>query len=159
MVQAVVSFERGDKFACANAMTRISKQLGLVTGVYFRQLHDKLVKRIAWLSSVQGFFAWSAGHYDDNGELIRDDGLSGNQVLLFIAMDAFLGIETYLDEKHSKASVPIKQRKVAEAFRRHSFRHRLEELGDDDVEARIHNTFGDIVKQLRVSQLSLRPSP
>lgn len=99
IVMASISWARNDKAACANYVSRIDLSMRNVLNKYFDTMHDGKIPRTVWLSRVQGFFAWGVGSKDENGEWVKFDGLSGNQVLLFQAMDAFLGLEPYLSER------------------------------------------------------------
>jgi hypothetical protein len=150
MVLAIISFAHGDKSGCLKHVTNITVQLRPLLSSYYDHLHDKSVARSVWLSHVQGFFAWGIGHVDgESQEWIQFDGLSGNQVLLFQALDAFLGLEPYLSRQVQERNVPKMQRTLCEAFRKHSFRDQLD--GPlDGIEAKIAQEFTEIVKRLRV---------
>ncbi len=152
MVQAIVSHARNDKAACLKHVAGITAQLRLVLGSYFDNMHDQHIARTVWLQHVQGFYAWGVGHFDaQGGEWVKFDGLSGNQVLLFQAVDAFLGIEQYLSERDQERNVPARQRAFCKALAKHSFRHMLSELSNDSYDLKIINEFREIVKRLRVS--------
>jgi hypothetical protein len=97
MVLATVAFDKVDTSACAHHVARIASQLKNVLGAYLDQTHEHIVAHSVWLPHVQGFYAWGVGHYnEEKQEWVKYDGLSGNQVLLFQALDAFLGIDRYL---------------------------------------------------------------
>jgi hypothetical protein len=115
-------------------------------------LHDTIVARSVWLSRIQGFYAWGIGHYDEGTQdWDKFDGLSGNQVLLFHALDAFLGIEQYLSPRDQERNVPKRQREFCHALRRHSFRAILIETPHDADVVEILRNFDEILKRLRVS--------
>ncbi|KAK3356582.1 hypothetical protein B0T25DRAFT_537007 [Lasiosphaeria hispida] len=148
IVRATISFARGDKSACLNHIQGITSQLRPLLSSYYDRVHDAKIARSAWLSHVQGFFAWGAGYEDESsGEWEKFDGLSGNQVLLFQALDAFLGLEVYLPKQVLLRNVPQLQREFCEAVGRHTFRH---QLGNEGVEGRIKAEFTEIVKRLRL---------
>ena len=155
MVQAVISYENDDRAACAGHVANITAQLRPLLGAYYDRLHDKVIARSAWLSHVQGFFAWGAGYEDElTGEWVKFDGLSGNQVLLFQALDAFLGLPPYLSREDKLRNVPARQRQFCDVMEKYSFRRHLEEpttakevTGDD---AALLEEFGKILKHLRV---------
>ena len=65
-----------------------------------------------------------------NGEFIKYDGLSGNHVLFFQALDAFLGIDPYLTEENSVRYIPINQRHLSRTLKEHCFRNKLKEPHD-----------------------------
>ncbi|KAI0019189.1 hypothetical protein F4780DRAFT_793684 [Xylariomycetidae sp. FL0641] len=96
MVLATVAFAREEKSACLFHMTRITSQLRPLLSSYYDRLHHEKIALSVWLSHVQGFFAWGVGHLGvTSQEWEKFDGLSGNQVLLFQALDAFLGLEPW----------------------------------------------------------------
>ncbi|KAI8313857.1 hypothetical protein K4K61_006483 [Colletotrichum sp. SAR11_59] len=98
------------------------------------------------------FFAWSAGNKEQPD--VRFNGLSGNQVLLFQALDAFLGLEPYLSEEDLERSVPVRQRALGKAFRKHSFRDQLSP--ENKLHVRIAEEMEDVVKRLRVFRAAHR---
>src|SRR6185369_9816882 len=110
---------------------QIAAGLRPVLGAYYDRVHDKTIARNVWLSHVQGFFAWGMGKEDAaTGEWIKFDGLSGNQVMLFQAVDAFLGLGLYLSEETRHGNVPRLQREFCDAISRASFRR---VLGDSEI--------------------------
>lgn len=152
MIRAVVAFTSGDKTTCATYMSRITKQLRPLLSSYYERVHDPVIAQSAWLSHVQGFFAWGAGYHDEAaGKFVLFDGLSGNQVLLFQALDAFLGLDAYLPEETKLRNMPAKQRELTRVLEKHSFRAKLEAEKDRE-DAVIEKEFDAIVKRLRVSQ-------
>jgi hypothetical protein len=152
MVHAIVAFAEGDKGACARHVASITSQLRLVLGSYMDNLHDMIVARSVWLSRIQGFYAWGIGHYDEGTQdWDKFDGLSGNQVLLFQALDAFLAIEQYLSPRDQERNVSKRQREFCHALRRHSFRAILIETPHDADVVEILRNFDEILKRLRVS--------
>jgi hypothetical protein len=153
MIRAIIAFARSDKAACANHVSRIAKQLRPLLSSYYDRMHNGVVAHSAFLSYVQGFYAWSAGYVDEaTGELIKFDGLSGNQIVIFQALDAFCGLPRYLDEEISERSIPARQRKLVEVLEKHSFRAKLLSSREDSEIAR---EFGDIIRRLRVCALDL----
>lgn len=156
MALASLSWARDDKAACAGYVARMDARLRDVLGTYFHTMHNGRIPRAAWLSRVQGFFAWGVGFRDErsaSGAWVKFDGLSGNQVLLFQALDAFLGLEPYLSERDQERNVPARQRKLREAFEKHSFRRHLSSSDEDDQ--RILQEMDHLIKRLRVSDLYL----
>lgn len=152
MIFAVIAYARGEMGACATHMESIAAQLRNVLQSYYDRMHDQKIARSVWLPHVQGFFAWGVGHIDEaSGEWIRFDGLSGNQVLLFQALDAFLGIEPYLSLRDRERNVPARQRALCSIFEKHSFRRQLIDAPQDGDTDRIRIQFEEILKRLRVS--------
>ena len=123
----------------------INTQLRLPFKVYYDTLVDSKIPRSLWLSYVQGFQGWAAGEIID-GKYVEYDGLSGNQLLLFQVVDAFIGLDRYLNEENMHRYIPLSQRKLTISLRQHSFRHKAKEEGDSEIEAEMLK----IVKQLRV---------
>lgn len=152
MILAILSFSREDKASCARHMARITTQLRPLLSSYYDSMHDKKIAQSAWLSHVQGFYAWGVGYFDDiSREWVKFDGLSGNQVLLFQALDAFIGIEPYLSIRDQERNMPIRQRVFCRSLEKHSFRTKLSGNPNDGAEAEIAREFEEIIKRLRVS--------
>jgi hypothetical protein len=151
MTKAIIAFARGQKSACARHVASMEVQMRIVLGTYFNNLHDKIILKSVWLSHIQGFYAWETGYYDEEADAWKSfDGLSGNQVLLFQALDAFLGIEQYLTPLDQERNVPKRQRKLCEALRKYSFRGTVSMMSDDENEVDIVRSFNGILKQLKV---------
>ncbi|KAK4174626.1 hypothetical protein QBC36DRAFT_388820 [Triangularia setosa] len=148
IVESIVAHARGDKVASLEHVRDIKDQLRPLLSSYYDRVHDAKIAKSVWLSRVQGFYAWGVGHQNStNGEWEKFDGLSGNQVLLFQALDAFLGLEAYLPKLIQERNVPRLQRRFCEVVKKHGFR---DELGDEGVDGKIKREFEDIVKRLRV---------
>lgn len=149
MIRALIAFETGKKAACFDHLDRIQTQLRSALSIYYDRLHDQKVARSVWVSQVQGFLGWAAGCKDEQtGEIVKFDGLSGNQMLLFQALDAFLGMESYLSAEDLERNVSLRQRKFCRVLRKHSIRERLD---SEDNAADILDGFDKIVKRLMVS--------
>jgi hypothetical protein len=82
-----------------------------------------------------------------DGEFVKFDGLSGNHVLVFQAIDAFLGLDQYLSEENMVRYIPVNQRKFCMALKKSCFRHCLEDEMDDIL---LKKEFSKIVKHMRV---------
>lgn len=151
MIRAIIAFARSDKAACANHVSRIAKQMRPLLSSYYDRLHNSVVAHSIWQSHVQGFHAWSAGYIDEaTGDLIRFDGLSGNQVVIFQALDAFCGMGKYMDEETRERNISARQRKLVEVLEKHSFRTKLLSSREDSD---IAQEFENIIKRLRVCAL------
>jgi len=156
IVKAIISFTGGDKVTCLEHVQGITSQLRPLLSSYYERVHDAKIARSVWLSRVQGFQAWGAGYQNKTtGEWVKFDGLSGNQVLLFQVLDAFLGLEAYLPQEVQEMNVPALQREFCAAVGKHAFRHIL---GEEGVEGQIKVEIGEIVKRLRVCSHSLLPT-
>ena len=156
MVSAIIAHARGDGTRCLAHVRAMTAQLRPLLSSYYDRVHDGKIARSVWLSRVQGFYAWAAGHQDDaTGEWEKFDGLSGNQVLLFQALDAFLGYAPYLPRQVLDRNVSARQRDFCAAVARHSFRRQL--APGDGVEGAILSEMLEIVKRLRVRFSPLDP--
>ncbi|KAK7712259.1 hypothetical protein SLS63_012436 [Diaporthe eres] len=105
--------------------------------VFYENLHEQKISKSVWLSYIQGFQGWGVGRLID-GEFVKYDGLSGNHVLVFQALDAFLGIEQYLTEENMLRYIPRNQRELCYAFRQHNIRQKLQTDNKDDEEIKQH---------------------
>ncbi|GAB1314527.1 hypothetical protein MFIFM68171_04737 [Madurella fahalii] len=93
-----------------------------------------------------------SGNSEGKEEWVKFNGLSGNQVLLFQVLDAFLGLPAYLDEENRRRNVPERQRMFVTAVLRYSFRGRL----GKEVEERIACEMREIAKRLRLFRTAHR---
>ena len=144
MITAVLAFEHDDRASCLQSLQNVSLRLRSILKSYFDNMTDARVSRTLWMSYVQGFQAWVAGQMID-GKYVEYDGLSGNHVLFFQVLDAFLGFDRYLSDVDFVRYIPARQRNLCTVFRKHSFRHRLESERDAAMMEVIEN----IVNQLR----------
>lgn len=81
-----------------------------------------------------------------NGEYVKYDGLSGNHVLFFQALDAFLGMDRYLSDENMERYIPVRQRELCLVFKKYSFVG--EARGKEQRE--IEGEFAKMVSQLKV---------
>ncbi|KAL9114487.1 MAG: hypothetical protein Q9227_001568 [Pyrenula ochraceoflavens] len=132
MIRAVIAFQENNRLLSLKYLKNISSHLRNILQVYFDGMTDSRVSRKVWMSYVQGFQAWAAGKMV-NGEYVEYDGLSGNHVLFFQALDAFLGLDRYLTDEDSIRYIPARQRDLSIAFRKHSFRHQLKAGRDAEL--------------------------
>ena len=145
MVGAVMSFERNDQTPCVEHLENITFRLRHLLKVFYENLKESRVSHSVWLSYVQGFQGWGVGRMID-GEFIKYDGLSGNHVLFFQALDAFLGMDRYLTDENMLRYIPVNQREFCIALKKHSFHNNT----GKDSDARIQDELNKIVNQLRV---------
>ena len=148
MICAIMAFEEKDQSLCAQHLDNINQRLRRLLLVFFDGLTDSRVSRSVWLSYIQGFQGWGVGRMVD-GEFIKYDGLSGNHVLFFQALDAFLGMERYLTDENMNRYIPVNQRNLCLSLKKHSFRLRVKNEGNSYLEEKV----GSIVKQLKVRLL------
>lgn len=144
MVRAIMCFEDDDKVSCLNHLENITFRLRHLLRVFYENLTESRVSQSVWLSYVQGFQGWGIGKIVD-GEFIKYDGLSGNHVLFFQALDAFLGMDRYLTDENMTRYIPVNQRELCIALKKHSFRNKLKEDSDMTIETEV----GKIVNHMR----------
>ncbi|KAH7093374.1 hypothetical protein FB567DRAFT_624654 [Paraphoma chrysanthemicola] len=89
MVHAVASFREDDKNACLKHLETVSSHLRILLQLFYKIIAHAHVPQSVWLSHTQGFQGWGVGRMIDGG-FVKFDGLSGNHVLVFQAIDAFL---------------------------------------------------------------------
>lgn len=130
---------------CLKYLESIGFRLRRLLRLFFENLIESRVSHSVWLSYVQGFQAWGVGRIV-NGEVVKYDGLSGNQVLIFRALDAFLDMGSYLSDEQSNRYIPVNQRKICHSLRKHSFRKSAQANGYIKIEY----GFKNIVNHLRV---------
>lgn len=145
MVRAIICFEEKDEVSCVNHLGEITSRLRHLLQVFYQNLIESRVSHSVWLSYVQGFQGWGISKMVD-GKLIKYDGLSGNHVLFFQALDAFLGMERYLTDENMDRYIPANQRKFCLALKKYSFRNQLEKYNDKMIEDEVKK----IVNHLKV---------
>lgn len=143
MMHAVYCFEKNDKASCVKHLENITYRLRNLLLIFYENLTESRVSHSVWLSYIQGFQGWGIGKMID-GEFVKYDGLSGNHVLFFQVLDAFLGMDRYLTDENMIRYIPVNQRKLCLAFKKHSFRNKKQE------DTRIDDKFEKIVKHLKV---------
>lgn len=148
MVLASVAFKEERKEGCLHHVKNIAHQIRELLPIFYDNMKDSRISRTVWLSYVQGFQGWGVGSIV-NGASEKHDGLSGNQLLFFQAVDAFLGLGRYLPDENMERYVPVNQRQLCLAIKKHSIRDRL---GDGDV--LLKDEFAKIVNHMRVSHSS-----
>ena len=145
MVCAIICFGENNKVSCKKHLENITSRLRQLLLIFYQNLTASRVSHAVWLSHVQGFQGWGVGRMVD-GEFLKYDGLSGNHVLFFQALDAFLGMDRYLTDENMIRYIPINQRKLCIALKKHSFRNKLDEASDMKIEEEIKK----IVQHLKV---------
>lgn len=128
MVQSILTFEV-NKSACVSHLRNVTWRLRDLLLIFYENMRESRISKSVWLSRVQGFQGWGVGRMID-GEFVKYDGLSGNHVLFFQALDAFLGLDRYLTDENMNRYIPATQRKLCLAFKRHSFRTKVDGLTD-----------------------------
>jgi hypothetical protein len=149
MVEAIVAFEENRKADSLRRLQQLKPKLDKIYQVFYDGLVDAKVSRKVWLSYCQGFQGWGVGRVID-GRHVKYDGLSGNHVLIFQAIDAFFGMERYLIDENMIRYIPVRQREFTSVLRRHSIRAQIEKGEDEEIRVEI----GKLVQAMRVSSLS-----
>ncbi|KAE8149661.1 hypothetical protein BDV25DRAFT_155887 [Aspergillus avenaceus] len=145
MIRAVVCFEENDTVSCLTHLQNITFRVRTLLKVFYDGLTASRVSKEVWLSYVQGFQGWGVGRMI-NGEYVKFDGLSGNHVLIFQALDAFLGIGRYLSDENMDRYIPGRQRDLCVALKKHSFRGKLK----GPMDCQIEEEFKKIVNHMKL---------
>lgn len=153
MTQAIVSFERGDKKSCLAHINIAFIHLRKLMQHLYDKMNDPNVARAIWVRHVSGIHSWGLTLETDNPP-VEYGGLSGSQILVFLAVDAFLGIDRYHTDEELKMHISRNMRDAAATIRRSSFRKLLSEKFEDDIA--IEKALERMVKQLRVSLSAAR---
>ncbi|KAK6209348.1 hypothetical protein LQW54_006335 [Pestalotiopsis sp. IQ-011] len=151
MVVAILSFEDGDRVRSLRHLERVTVNLREMLGIFYEKLSERHISHKAWLSYVQGFQAWGVGRVID-GEYVKSDGLSGNHVLVFQALDAFLGMKPFLSDDVSSKYIPGNQRRLSTSLRDSGFRDKVNAAGDESLKAEMSK----IANHLRVFRAAHR---
>ncbi|KAL8770386.1 MAG: hypothetical protein Q9194_005182 [Teloschistes cf. exilis] len=132
MVRAIMSFQEGDKVETVRHLEAITFRLRHLLRIFYDNLTESRVAHSVWLSYVQGFQGWGVGKFI-NGEFVKYDGLSGNHVLFFQALDAFLGLDRYLTDENMDRYIPARQRELCLAMKKYGFRDQLKGAEDKGI--------------------------
>ncbi|KAF5879077.1 putative 15-hydroxyprostaglandin dehydrogenase (nad(+)) protein [Botrytis fragariae] len=106
MVLSVLAYNSSSPSTCLPNLCTINKRLRDLFLVFYENLTKFRVSHSVWLSYVQGFQGWGVGKIV-NGEYVKYDGLSGNHVLFFQALDAFLIMDIYLTDENMERYIPL----------------------------------------------------
>lgn len=153
MVRAIIAFKSSDKLSCVKQLENVNFHVRHLLLIFYENLIESRISRSVWLSYIQGFQGWGVGRYI-GGEFIKYDGLSGNHVLFFQAIDAFLGMDRYLSDENMVRYIPVNQRRFCEALKRCTFRAKIGggNRPSDAVDMKIEEEFRKIAGQLKVNQ-------
>lgn len=120
MSQAVFHWKVGDLASCLGDVACANEALSRILHCYHTTMNDSKIPRAYWMRYAQGFQAWGCEHIV-NGVPVVYEGLSGNQLLAFQAVDAFLGMEPYLSLQDLQRYIPRDQRRFIESLQANSF--------------------------------------
>ncbi|KAI5920758.1 hypothetical protein F4810DRAFT_681133 [Camillea tinctor] len=151
MVIAIVSYQNGKRDSCLRRMRSISDSLKRVIQLFHQQMKESRISRRVWLSYVQGFHGWGLGRWIKN-EFVQFNGVSGNHILLFQALDAFLGMEPYLSNEDMVRYIPSGQRSFCRSLKEQCLRGHL----DEDKDLELKEEFNAIVRQMKQYRVAHR---
>ncbi|KAK2746483.1 hypothetical protein FQN57_003109 [Myotisia sp. PD_48] len=152
MIRATIAFDMDDKISCLKHLETVTFKLRDLLLIFYDNLTESRISKSVWISYVQSFQGWGVGRMVD-GEFVKYDGLSGNHVLFFQAIDAFLGMDRYLKDEDMDRYIPVNQRELCIGLKKHSFRNKLtEEVGD----VKIQDEFRKIANHLKVFRAAHR---
>ena len=150
MVQAIISIQKDDREMCLKYLEDMNVRIRHLLKIFYQNLTESRVSHSVWLSYVQGFQGWGVGRMID-GEYVKYDGLSGNHVLFFQALDAFLGMDRYLSDQNMDRYIPVKQRLLCISLKKNCFRETVE----GEKGTLMKEEFRKMVKYLKVRFLFL----
>ncbi|KAI9150537.1 Methyltransferase gedG [Paramyrothecium foliicola] len=141
---AIDAYQLNDRAACIERLSNVTSLLRPLFQVFYQSMLDSNVRNDCWLRYCQGFQGWGLEKIIC-GKTVRHEGLSGNHVLVFQVLDAFLGYQPYLSDEDMKLYIPARQRNFIEAVRKHSFKSKVT---DEDI-PEIREELSKIVQQLK----------
>ncbi|KAI0867765.1 hypothetical protein GGS24DRAFT_507467 [Hypoxylon argillaceum] len=145
MIKAIGSFEKGDKIATLEYSKVASHHLRKVFKNIYEHMNDLHVAHSVWAKHISGIHGWAMKLESDKNQ-VEYGGLSGSQILVFQAVDAFLGLSSYHPDHEIAWHISRNMRFLSTALRVHSFRKRLSKSHDD---ASIGTVLDQMIKQLR----------
>ncbi|CAD6440169.1 407eb133-dff1-43af-a450-16cd04a5ef6e [Sclerotinia trifoliorum] len=151
MVLSIIAYASSSPNTCLPHLHTINARLRDLFLVFYENLTKSRVSHSVWLSYIQGFQGWGVGKMV-NGEYVKYDGLSGNHVLFFQALDAFLGMDRYLSDENMERYIPIRQRELCLAFKKYSFI----KVAHDEGLTEIEEEFAKMINQLKVFRAAHR---
>ncbi len=149
IIQAMMSYGQGDKKAALAYTEAVFEHLRKLILYLYDNMNDPNVSRAIWVRHVSGIHSWGLTSDSEHGP-IEYGGLSGSQTLIFLSVDAFLGIASYHSDEEIKMHISKNMRNVFAAMQRHCFRPSLAKSGSVEDLAMVE-VMDRIVKQMRVS--------
>ncbi|TQV90868.1 Indoleamine 2,3-dioxygenase [Cordyceps javanica] len=147
IIQAMMSYQRGDKKAALAYTEAVFEHVRKLILHLYNNMNEPNVSRAIWVRHVSGIHSWGLTSDSEHGP-VEYGGLSGSQTLIFLAMDAFIGVPSYHSEDEIKMHICKNMRNVFAAMKRHCFRPKLEKGGSAEDLA-IIEVMDRIVKQMR----------
>ncbi|RYC62363.1 hypothetical protein CHU98_g3846 [Xylaria longipes] len=151
---AITSFKDHNTSSCLESLRSINVNLRQIFVLFNRKMREQNVSRKVWLNYVQSIHAWGAGRMI-NAEFVQFDGVSGNQILVFQALDALLGMGTYHSDEDWERYIPASQRGFCKSVKEDTFRLCLKGTEDEGIGAE----FETLVNQLKKSGNALPKEP
>jgi hypothetical protein len=136
----------GQKQACIEHLQGVSVHLKSVFQIYYEYIVESKDPRHVFTAYIQGFHGWAAGELI-NDEYVEYDGSSGAHLVLFNALDYFLGLEPFFHEQDFIKYFSYSQRRFMASIKAHAFRPAAEQADNTGLVQQ----FEKIAKQLRVS--------
>lgn len=146
MIHATISFDQNDKTSALSHIEVALKHLRIVLQNLYEKMNNAHVARSIWVRHVSGIHSW--GLIESNENPVEYGGLSGSQILTFLVLDGFLGIDRYHSDHEMKMHISKNMRDLCATFNKYSFRKKLSDAPEDLA---IRGVMDRMVKQLRVS--------
>lgn len=146
VVQSIVCFESRQFQQCAQHITEITPHLLSAFKIYYQYVTDSKISLSVFTAYIQGSHGWAAGEIID-GTYVEYDGTSGANMVMFVMLDYFLGLEPFLKEHDFPKYFSYSQRSFLASIKQHSFTDESKNTTD----SKISEQFEKISKQLRVS--------
>ncbi|KAJ6781024.1 hypothetical protein PWT90_04926 [Aphanocladium album] len=147
IIQAMISYELGDKRSALSYTEAVFEHVRKLMLHLYNNMNDPNVSRAIWVRHVSGIHSWGLTSDSEHGP-VEYGGLSGSQTLIFLAIDAFLGIDSYHSDEKVKMHISKNMRNVSAAMEKYCFRPQLAKNGSAEDLA-ISEVMGRIVKQMR----------
>ncbi|KAI2473630.1 hypothetical protein F4781DRAFT_379654 [Annulohypoxylon bovei var. microspora] len=146
---ALDSYQHGRKAACLQSLKSINSTLHQLILLFHQQMKEVHISRKIWLNYVQGFHGWGVGKMIDN-EFVSFNGVSGNHILVFQALDALLGMERYLPDEDMERYIPSSQRSLCKTIKNNPTRQSLRSDEDPMLKGELEALVNQI-KQYRAA--------
>ncbi|KAJ3493701.1 hypothetical protein NLG97_g4565 [Lecanicillium saksenae] len=147
IIRAMISYEQGDKRSALSYTEAIFEHVRKLVLYLYNNMNDPNISRAIWVRHVSGIHSWGLTSDSEHGP-VEYGGLSGSQTLIFLAIDAFLGIVSYHSEEEIRMHISKNMREVFAAMKKYCFRSELSKGGSAEDQA-IMKVMDRIVKQMR----------
>ncbi|ATY62009.1 hypothetical protein A9K55_007092 [Cordyceps militaris] len=147
IIRAMMSYEQGDKKAALAYTEAVFQQARKVILHLYDNMNESNVSRALWVRHVSGIHSWGLTAETEHGP-VEYGGLSGSQTLIFLSMDAFIGIPSYHSDEEIRMHISKNMRSVFALMKKHCFRPQLNK-SDAAEDLAIVQVMDRIVKQMR----------